>query len=266
MSQYNVMQPETGGLVKMWTNGVQVEDGARQQLANVASMPFIHKWVAAMPDVHWGMGATIGSVIPTHKAIIPAAVGVDIGCGMMAVRTDLVASDLPDNLAGIRTAIEASVPHGRSNNGGRNDRGGWGNVPDAQAAVWNAQLSAKYEALCSKHPKMRARNNVNHLGTLGTGNHFIEVGEVEPGGGGAARPEPQRGRRELVRQVIHFVTRLDERVGEGLQEVRDAIDGASEPRFQVGHYPTRSNDWTTGSALSRSPAAANAAWMWSDAR
>ncbi len=175
MSQYNVMQPETGGLVKMWTNGVQVEDGARQQLANVASMPFIHKWVAAMPDVHWGMGATIGSVIPTHKAIIPAAVGVDIGCGMMAVRTDLVASDLPDNLSKIRTSIEASVPHGRTDNGGRNDRGGWGDVPDAQAAVWNAQLLAKYEELCGKHPKMRARNNVNHLGTLGTGNHFIEI-------------------------------------------------------------------------------------------
>ena len=110
---YEVMN--TGeGLVKMWTQGVPVEDAAKQQLRNVAAMPFIHKWVAAMPDVHWGMGATIGSVIPTKQAIIPAAVGVDLGCGMMAVRTSLTASDLPDNLHALRSAIEAAVPHGRS--------------------------------------------------------------------------------------------------------------------------------------------------------
>src|SRR5204862_7588787 len=85
---------------------VPLEDAARQQLVNVAQLPFIYKWVAAMPDVHWGMGATIGSVIPTRGAIIPAAVGVDIGCGMMAVQTSLHANHLPENLHGIREAIE----------------------------------------------------------------------------------------------------------------------------------------------------------------
>ena len=86
--------------IKMWTAGVPVEDSAMQQLRNVAALPFVHKHVAVMPDVHWGMGATVGSVIPTKGAIVPAAVGVDIGCGMMAQRTSLVAGDLPDTLKG----------------------------------------------------------------------------------------------------------------------------------------------------------------------
>ena len=85
---YNVLTTEAGALIKAWTKGVQLEDQARKQLLNVAQLPFIFKWVAAMPDVHWGVGATVGSVIPTKGAIIPAAVGVDIGCGMMAVQTD----------------------------------------------------------------------------------------------------------------------------------------------------------------------------------
>src|SRR5881392_1030607 len=95
---YNVLTTENGVPIKAWTKGVQLEDQARKQLLNVAQLPFIFKWIAAMPDVHWGMGATVGSVIPTKKAIIPAAVGVDIGCGMVAVETDLPASRLPDSL------------------------------------------------------------------------------------------------------------------------------------------------------------------------
>ena len=110
---YNVLKPENGALIKAWTKGVPLQDAARQQLLNVAQLPFIYKWVAAMPDVHWGIGATVGSVIPTRGAIIPAAVGVDIGCGMMAVQTSLHANHLPDNLHGIRTAIEKAVPHGK---------------------------------------------------------------------------------------------------------------------------------------------------------
>ena len=86
---YNVIKPDNGVPIKAWTKGVPLEDAARQQLLNVAQLPFIYKWVAAMPDVHWGIGATVGSVIPTRGAIIPAAVGVDIGCGMMAVQTSL---------------------------------------------------------------------------------------------------------------------------------------------------------------------------------
>jgi len=173
---YDVMTTNDGGLVKMWTRGVQVEDAARQQLRNVASMPFIHKWVAAMPDTHWGMGATVGSVIPTKNAIIPAAVGVDLGCGMMAVRTTLTADQLPDNLKATRTAIEAAVPHGRSGHGKRRaDRGAWGDVPDDVGTTWQQELHAGFKAICAKHPKIASSNNISHLGTLGTGNHFIEV-------------------------------------------------------------------------------------------
>ncbi|MBI4954647.1 MAG: RtcB family protein [Myxococcales bacterium] len=164
-----------GGLVKMWTRGVAVEDAARQQLANVASLPFIHKWVAAMPDVHWGRGATVGSVIPTTRAIIPAAVGVDLGCGMMAVRTTLRAEHLPDNLRACRTAIEAAVPHGRTTTRSGRDKGAWGSPPEAVAAAWTRDLAQDFAAICQKHPKVEKTNHLVHLGTLGTGNHFIEL-------------------------------------------------------------------------------------------
>ncbi len=149
-------------------------DAARQQLLNVAQLPFIYKWVAAMPDVHWGIGATVGSVIPTRGAIIPAAVGVDIGCGMMAVQTSLNARDLPDNLHGIREVIERAVPVGRTDNGGKNDRGAWKDAPAHHLDVW-AKLNAAYEQIVTKYPKLAHPQKVNHLGTLGTGNHFIEV-------------------------------------------------------------------------------------------
>src|SRR6476646_2129405 len=101
---YNVYKPANGVPIKAWTKGVPVEEAAQKQLLNVAQLPFIYKWVAAMPDVHWGIGATVGSVIPTKGAIIPAAVGVDIGCGLMAVQTSLHATDLPDGLAAMREA------------------------------------------------------------------------------------------------------------------------------------------------------------------
>ncbi len=162
------------GLVKAWVRGVKVEDQARRQLTNVAALPFIHRWVAAMPDVHVGKGATIGSVIPTIGAIIPAAVGVDLGCGMMAVRTDLTSRRLPDDLRGVRSAIEAAVPHGRSHNGGPSDRGAWRNLPAAPAAAWS-ELQGEFDVICAKRPKIARSNHTTHLGTLGTGNHFIEV-------------------------------------------------------------------------------------------
>jgi len=172
---YNVIAPEHGVPVKAWTRGVQLEDAARQQLLNAAQLPFVFKWIAAMPDVHWGIGATIGSVIPTKGAIIPAAVGVDIGCGMMAVQTSLNARDLPDSLAAVRTAIETAVPHGRTNQGGAGDRGAWHHIPDRTQGVWTAELKSRYDAILVKHPKLDRGNHANHLGTLGTGNHFIEV-------------------------------------------------------------------------------------------
>ncbi len=161
--------------IKAWTRGVPVEDAALQQLHNVASLPFIHKHVAVMPDVHWGAGSTIGSVIPTKGAIIPAAVGVDIGCGMAAVQTTLTSQDLPDDLGGIRSAIEGAVPHGRTDHGGPADRGAWGDVPERQGTIWRDNLADRYNAMTEKHPKARSKNNARHLGTLGTGNHFIEL-------------------------------------------------------------------------------------------
>lgn len=171
---YNVFAPETGVPIKAWTRGVSLEDEARKQLFNVAQLPFIFKWIAAMPDVHWGIGATVGSVIPTKGAIIPAAVGVDIGCGMMAVQTSLKASDLPENLRGLRSAIENAVPHGRTNHGGRGDRGAWHDIPGRNLSVWGS-LKSRYDAILEKHPKLDRGNHANHLGTLGTGNHFIEI-------------------------------------------------------------------------------------------
>src|ERR1700721_1184467 len=171
---YNVIVPEKGAPIKAWTKGVALEDQARKQLLNVAQLPFIFKWVAAMPDVHWGIGATVGSVIPTKGAIIPAAVGVDIGCGMMAVQTSLNARDLPDNLHGIREAIEQAVPHGRTNHGGAGDRGAWHEIPADNQEAWGG-LKPRYDAILAKHPKLDRGNHVNHLGTLGTGTHFIEV-------------------------------------------------------------------------------------------
>jgi tRNA-splicing ligase RtcB len=171
-----VFEGKNGGLIKAWIDGVSVEDQARVQLDNIAQMPFIHKHVAIMPDVHWGMGATVGSVIPTKGAIIPAAVGVDIGCGMMAHRTNLRASDLPDNLFGLRTAIEERVPHGRTDNGGKNDRGAWGTPSDVAINRFAAHR-AGLDEIVAKHPKIgqAAVRAPNHLGSLGTGNHFIEV-------------------------------------------------------------------------------------------
>jgi tRNA-splicing ligase RtcB (3'-phosphate/5'-hydroxy nucleic acid ligase) len=173
MSGYNYI--ETGGApIKAWTKGVPVEDAAQQQLANVAKLPFVYKHVAAMPDVHLGMGATVGSVIATKGAIVPAAVGVDIGCGMMAVRTSLGARDLPDNLSAVRSVIEAAVPHGRTDNGGRNDRGAWGEPPAAVVEAFSGVVEG-LEAVVERHPKVRSGRALDHLGTLGTGNHFIEL-------------------------------------------------------------------------------------------
>src|SRR5579859_7266784 len=166
-TSYDVFAAEKGVPIKSWTRGVAMEEAARKQLLNVAQLPFIFKWVAAMPDVHWGIGATVGSVIPTKGAIIPAAVGVDIGCGMMAVQTDLNARDLPDNLKGLREAVERAVPHGRTNHGGAGDRGAWYEIPERNGLVWSG-LKPRYDTILAKHPKLNRGNDVNHLGTLGT--------------------------------------------------------------------------------------------------
>ncbi len=167
--------PSPGKPIKAWTRGVFVEEAAQAQLRKTALLPIVHGHVAVMPDVHVGIGATVGTVVPTKGAIIPAAVGVDIGCGMMAVRTSLVADDLPRSLAKVRDAIERAVPHGRSDNGGKNDRGAYRNVPKASADVWADELAPRWKAITDKHKKLARGATAEQLGTLGGGNHFIEV-------------------------------------------------------------------------------------------
>ena len=169
--------------IKFWTDGVEVEDEAMAQIRNVASLPIVAPHVAIMPDVHWGIGATVGSVIPTRGAIIPAAVGVDIGCGMMAVRTNVAADAL--HLARLRAEIEDAIPVG-----GPGVTGSWaetrfGEVPAEIRGDWRHALALGWANIVEEHPKLaRSRRGataptVEQLGTLGTGNHFIEVC-VEP--------------------------------------------------------------------------------------
>jgi len=171
---YHEEQLPNGVPIKMWTKGVPVEDDAKTQLANASRLPVVFKHIAAMPDVHLGIGATVGSVIPTLRAIIPAAVGVDIGCGMIACKTTLHANDLPDDLAPVRTAIEKAVPHGRTVMRGARDKGSWDTPPEESDAAW-AGLAAEFDDICLDYPVLKNTNNRKHLGTLGTGNHFVEV-------------------------------------------------------------------------------------------
>lgn len=178
--KFDVIDTGNGRLIKAWKRGVAFEDKAVEQLKNAARLPFVYKYIAAMPDTHWGMGATVGSVLPTRGAIVPAAVGVDIGCGMCAIQTTLVRDDV-DDPAEVRAAIEKSVPAGRTENGGEGDIGAWAYVPAEIQARWDEEFDDAYWELVSRHPGMESRNLSRHLGTLGTGNHFIEVCTDEQG-------------------------------------------------------------------------------------
>ena len=162
--------------VRMWTKGVPVEDEARAQIANLASLPILGGPVAIMPDVHLGKGATVGSVIATRGAIIPAAVGVDIGCGMVALRTSLTAADLPDSLAPIRRQIERDVPVGFDAH--RRP------VVDERRGDDAERLRARMAALRDCYESLAVVRMLgrfdharvwNQIGTLGGGNHFIEL-------------------------------------------------------------------------------------------
>lgn len=170
-SQYELLHAEGSATpIKGWVRGVPLEDQAHAQLRNIASIPFVGPWVAVMPDVHLGKGATVGSVIPTRGAIIPAAVGVDIGCGMAAVRTTLRAGDLPDNLAQLRSSIERGVPVGNGP-GGEHRK-----LPDShETRIAESGLHAGLEAIKARHRKIRTDKLERQIGTLGGGNHFIEI-------------------------------------------------------------------------------------------
>lgn len=170
-----ILEVNNGVPIYAWVDGVPVEDDAIAQTQGVARLPIVFKHVALMPDVHLGFGATVGSVVATKAAIVPSITGVDIGCGVNAVLTNLTANDLPDNLAKVREAIETVVPHGRTNNGQFGDKGAWNNnQPSTVDRAWS-NLEPRYRLIMAKHPKALAYSTFNHLGTLGTGNHFIEV-------------------------------------------------------------------------------------------
>lgn len=164
-----VINEEGSRPIKIWTN--DIEDEALTQAKNLARLPFIAgNGVALMPDVHAGKGSTVGSVIATEKAIIPAAVGVDIGCGMNAVRLSLKASDLPESLTSIRHQIERDVPLGA---GGRHQR-------DADMPKWEFSNYLSLADMAAKHPRVGKADALldkarTQLGTLGSGNHFIEL-------------------------------------------------------------------------------------------
>jgi tRNA-splicing ligase RtcB len=153
----------------MWTDPSTVDDGAMQQLHNVATLPWI-KGLAVMPDVHYGKGATVGSVIAMHGAVCPAAVGVDIGCGMSAVRTSLTANDLPGDLSRLRTRIEQSIPVGR---GLHRDPVTPADVHGVPTAGWD-DFWSRFEGLAPA-VHWRAERAAQQIGTLGSGNHFVEI-------------------------------------------------------------------------------------------
>lgn len=158
--------------IKLWMDGLELEAAAAEQLGNVARLPFLHSHVAVMPDCHAGYGSTVGTVFATDGAVCPAAVGVDIGCGMEALRLDETLPELGLPVVEMRQRIETVVPVGRSDQGDINDKGAWKyrHVPEEVEQAWKEELAAEYAELGVEH-----RRPLEQLGTLGTGNHFIEV-------------------------------------------------------------------------------------------
>ena len=152
------------GKIKLWTDIESVEPQALAQLENMARLPWVFKHIAVCPDVHYGKGATVGSVIAMKNAVSPAAVGVDIGCGMAAVKTSLTAADLPDSLAALRSMIERDVPVGFNSHDGHSEN----------TVLLNSHLMHFFHDL---HPAVQGlrQRAWNQLGTLGGGNHFIEL-------------------------------------------------------------------------------------------
>ena len=227
--------------VKIWTD--DVDEKSRQQLANIASLPFIHHHVAAMPDVHLGMGATIGSVIATHKAIIPAAVGVDIGCGMVACRLSITGNDIEEkSLKKVFDQISRDVPVGRAQH--KDDRA----LVDAAKPFEN-----RLDAMTQKHPQLlkafgKFSKWINQMGTLGGGNHFIEVCLDESNqvwimlhsgsrgiGNALADYFIQLARADMERWMIHLPDRDLAYFPEGTEHFDDyveAVTWAQEYAFQ----------------------------------
>ena len=233
------MELEASGVpVKVWTDAL--EPLARKQLENVSRLPIVHGHVAAMPDVHAGIGATIGSVIPTKRAIVPSAVGVDIGCGCNAIQLSLTANDLPESLARIRGAIEAAVPVGFDMHRG---------VSEERKRAAKA-LETGLRGIIERNPRVGTMQKdiretwVKQLGTLGGGNHFIEVCLDESQqvwvmlhsgsrgiGNVIGRYFIERARREMEKSDVHLPDRDLAWLAEGspaFEEYVDAVHWAQD--------------------------------------
>lgn len=178
---YNVIGGNDGKILKIWNKKVPIEEGAIDQLLDALKLPFVKPYIAIMPDCHAGKGSSVGSVIPCENAIIPAAIGVDICCGMSAYRLNLTREDFINHEETIRNEMIRKVPAGRTNNGGKGDRGAWYNIPPNVQDKWNLFLKDGWDNILANIPGLlnNHTNGVNHLGTLGTGNHFLSLSTDE---------------------------------------------------------------------------------------
>jgi len=181
-----VIKEPSGCPIKLWVNNIEdVETGALEQLKQLSKLPFVKPYIAIMPDIHSGIGACIGSVIPTTDCIIPSAVGVDIGCGCIAIKTGSRAREFIEkhDLIYVRKFIEANIPIGRTENGdSKHDNGSWTeSIPHSVEEIWYDSLNDGFNLICENIYDVSNTNSLNHLGTLGSGNHFIELSEDENG-------------------------------------------------------------------------------------
>lgn len=170
-----------GGIIKCWDKHIPpIEQEAKNQMIALSKLPFIYKHIALMSDAHAGKGCCVGSVIATKKAIIPSAIGVDIGCGIRAVKTSLTLKDIPEydspNLKKLRLEIEKTIPHGWTS--GR-DKGIWQDPPDFCLLAWKNELEPGFLKICEKYPFLSKKDPVKSLSSLGSGNHYISINKDE---------------------------------------------------------------------------------------
>ena len=217
--------------LRIWAT--EIEGSALEQLRKLATLRFVHPHgIAAMADAHTGIGSTVGSVIATQGAIIPAAVGVDIGCGMAAVRLSLRADDLPQNLTAVRRSIERGVPLGAGGRHAKHER-----IQQMAAFAAQRALPPRLEAITARHPTLAKNRFIEQLGSLGSGNHFIELCLDEEQRVWAMLHSGSRGTGNLIgRYFIERAKRLMERHGvelpdtdlaffsEGTTEFDDYVD------------------------------------------